>query len=248
MPVTSYHTINGQIVGESTSGARIDYLRDALGSVTATTSSAGTILNKYRYKPYGANLSKSGTAPDPKFQWVGHVGYRSQNVSLMVYVRRRHYRTPIGSWSSADFAEKISRYPYVDAAPTVLTDSSGEFPDPTKTPDCCVNNKPGKTRKINGRNKCIEIKSLDKRDSRYTCWLTTCHYCSDEHNNYGVNVIVSDFIDKACADQYTAYEVLRCIGQCSDDEVKRRGCELSTFRNHGAAPWLRPIQIHHKNE
>ena len=38
MPVTNYHTVNGEIIGETTSGVRTDYLVDALGSVTGTVN------------------------------------------------------------------------------------------------------------------------------------------------------------------------------------------------------------------
>jgi hypothetical protein len=34
MPVTNYYTVNGEIIGEKTTGgSRVDYLTDALGSV-----------------------------------------------------------------------------------------------------------------------------------------------------------------------------------------------------------------------
>ncbi len=39
MPVTNYYTVNGEIIGERTAGSpRVDYLTDALGSVTATVN------------------------------------------------------------------------------------------------------------------------------------------------------------------------------------------------------------------
>ncbi len=40
MAVTNYYTVNGSIIGESTNGVRIDYMMDALGSVTGTVNSA----------------------------------------------------------------------------------------------------------------------------------------------------------------------------------------------------------------
>jgi hypothetical protein len=65
MPVTNYHTVQGRILGESTSGVRTDYLTDALGSVTATVNSAQAVVNTYRYKPYGEQLAKTGSGTDP---------------------------------------------------------------------------------------------------------------------------------------------------------------------------------------
>jgi hypothetical protein len=67
MAVTNYFSANGRLLGENGPDGRVDYLTDALGSVTTTVNGSGAVLNQYRYKPSGAQLSKTGTAPDPKF-------------------------------------------------------------------------------------------------------------------------------------------------------------------------------------
>src|SRR5580658_3558997 len=77
MGVTNYATLNGQLVGETGPNGTMYYHTDALGSVTMTTGSTGAVLNTYRYKPYGTQLSKSGTSADPKFTWAGSLGYRA---------------------------------------------------------------------------------------------------------------------------------------------------------------------------
>jgi hypothetical protein len=59
MPVTEYHTVNGRIIGETTGGVQTDYIRDALGSVTATADSSANVVNTYVYKPYGALLART---------------------------------------------------------------------------------------------------------------------------------------------------------------------------------------------
>ena len=69
---TSYYTVNGEIIGESSNGVRLDYLTDALGSVTAKVDQTGAVVSTARYKPYGDLLS--GTSY--KFGWVGTQGYR----------------------------------------------------------------------------------------------------------------------------------------------------------------------------
>lgn len=104
MPVTNYYTVDGEIIGEKTSGgSRIDYLTDALGSVTATVNQSAQVVNTYRYKPYGKQLSKSGVGADPKFQWVGTQGYRQTGRSYSdVYVRARHYDTSTARWTTKD--------------------------------------------------------------------------------------------------------------------------------------------------
>jgi hypothetical protein len=102
MPTTNYYTINGRIRSESTGGTRTGYLPDALGSVTATTNSTGsTLVNTYRYKPYGAQLAKTGAGGDPAFQWIGLWGYRTDD-SNRLYVRQRHLSSVTAGWQSQD--------------------------------------------------------------------------------------------------------------------------------------------------
>src|SRR5580700_2929376 len=93
MPVTNYHTVDGEIIGETTAGSpRVDYLTDALGSVTATVNQSAQVVNTYRYKPFGAQLAKTGTGSDPAFGWVGEYGYRpTTNKFSDFYVVFRHY-------------------------------------------------------------------------------------------------------------------------------------------------------------
>jgi RHS repeat-associated protein len=125
--VTSYHTVNSQILGESTSATRVDYLADALGSVTATTNSSGVVQNRYRYKPYGSRLSKTGSAADPKYLWLGCWGYRSHDSSSAVYVRRRHYDRLTARWPIRDpkFRKVSNRYLYSLSNPIRYVDPSG---------------------------------------------------------------------------------------------------------------------------
>ena len=75
MPVTNYYTVDGAIIGESTSAGAINYATDALGSVTGTLV-GGQLQNTYAYKPYGALLASTGTGANPTMQWVGSNGYR----------------------------------------------------------------------------------------------------------------------------------------------------------------------------
>jgi len=130
MPVTNYYTVNGEIIGEQTTGQeRIDYLTDPLGNVTATIDQNAKVLNRYTYKPFGEVLSKEGTAPDPKFLWVGAHGYRSTGLKYAeVYVRRRHYSTELGRWTSRDplrFVRLTKPYIYAICSPATFIDPSG---------------------------------------------------------------------------------------------------------------------------
>jgi RHS repeat-associated protein len=103
MPVTNYFSLNGQIIGEQTTGgSRIDYAVDALGSVTGTLVN-GAIQNTYSYKPHGALLAKSGAGADPAFGWVGSYGYKNTGrTSAESYVRARTYSQALLRWTTKD--------------------------------------------------------------------------------------------------------------------------------------------------
>ena len=111
MAVTNYYTINGEIIAEKTTGGnRVDYLTDALGSVTATLNQSAQVVNTYHYKPYGAQLAKSGVGTDPSFQWVGSQGYKQTSKKYSdIYVRARHYDTSTGRWTTKGSTSQRSR-------------------------------------------------------------------------------------------------------------------------------------------
>ena len=103
MPVTNYYSVEGEIIGEASGGVRTDYLTDALGSVTGTVNQSASVVNTYRYKPYGTTLAKTGTGNDPIFGWVGSAGYaKTGKAHSEVYVRARHYSSASGRWTSKD--------------------------------------------------------------------------------------------------------------------------------------------------
>jgi RHS repeat-associated protein len=130
MPVTNYDTIDGEIIGECTGGVYTDYGVDALGSVIATIDSSAAVVNTYRFKPYGALVSKTGFAADPKFGWVGSLGYRATRSSgSLIYAIRRHYSVSAATWTSVDQAwPKQRQYLYCDSNPATLTDREGLWP------------------------------------------------------------------------------------------------------------------------
>ena len=87
MAVTNYYTVNGEIIAEKTAGSsRVDYLTDALGSVTATVNQSAQVVNTYRYKPYGSQLAKTGVGADPSFPgWETKASGRRRR-SLVIYM------------------------------------------------------------------------------------------------------------------------------------------------------------------
>jgi RHS repeat-associated protein len=131
MAITNYHTVNGEFIGETTSAVRTGYLTDGLGSVTATQGSTGNVLATYRYKPYGTLLAKTGVGSDPRFLWVGSLGYRSTSLTAVShYVRARHYVSMIGSWGTVDpLWPGQAVYMYTACNPSTLVDMLGLAPD-----------------------------------------------------------------------------------------------------------------------
>src|ERR1051326_1808232 len=135
MAVTNYHTLNGEIIAETTGGVRTDYLSDTLGSVVATVNQSAQVVNTYRYKPYGVQLAKTGAGADPAFRWVGNAGYRQTGKKWSdVYVRARHYELTGGRWTTVDpIWPSGSQYCYVMALPTLNIDPTGL----RAAPVCC---------------------------------------------------------------------------------------------------------------
>jgi len=131
MATTWYHTVNGELLGDTTSASRTSYLTDGLGSVTATQNPAGTTTATWRYKPFGALLAKTGAGTDPRFLWTASLGVRCNEArGAEHYTRARHYSNVIGLWTSSDrFWPSQRRFLYVRQRVTTATDSTGNEVD-----------------------------------------------------------------------------------------------------------------------
>ena len=110
-------------------GADRRRLTDALGSVTATLNQSAQVINTYRYKPFGAQLAKTGVGADPSFLWVGTQGYRKTSRKFSdFYVRARHYSSAEGRWTTRDpigEAGGINLYGFVGNNPVSYVDPLG---------------------------------------------------------------------------------------------------------------------------
>ena len=138
MPTKTYYSVAGEIIAEETGGVRTDYITDALGSIVGTVDSSQAVVNTYRFKPYGALLAKTGTAPDPRFLWTGNTGSRTTNLNRAEqYNRARHLGVREGTWTSVDplWPDEWA-YGYVKGNPTTWTDSNGTNPSGS---DCSRN-------------------------------------------------------------------------------------------------------------
>ncbi len=129
MPVTNYYTIDGQMIGYKDAAGRKDFLTDALGSITAEVDQTGaTKTFDGRYKPYGGDLSSTGTKGS--YGWIGAWGYRGTGLSgSSHYVRARQYSKTNGNWSTIDpIWPYEGSYVYGHDRPTLLIDPDGMYP------------------------------------------------------------------------------------------------------------------------
>jgi len=118
-----FHTMNGEIVGESVGGTVRDYLLDPLGSVVATLDSGG-LVDQFEYWPYG-ELVDDLPAGAPVFLWVGGLGYWFDTDERR-YVRHRMLRTDLGSWMQLDpLWPGTASLAYAKHSPVSIGDPSG---------------------------------------------------------------------------------------------------------------------------
>src|SRR5579862_9446326 len=122
MATSKYYTVDGEIIGErSVGGASLNYLPDALGSVTASAN--GTAVSSASYTPYGQGSASTGAA----FGWVGTKGYRPTELpEAAVYIRRRTVSPIRGRWLTQDpIWPSEESYAYASGNPSTRTDASG---------------------------------------------------------------------------------------------------------------------------
>ena len=127
MAVRTYYRQDGEILSEDSDGSVLDFLTDALGSVTATVDQTATIQSKARYKPYGDLLSGSVL----RMAWVGSLGYRPTGLAFSnYYMKARHYGSKQGQWTTKDALWLLfGPYSYGSSNPALVTDPSGNSPN-----------------------------------------------------------------------------------------------------------------------
>jgi RHS repeat-associated protein len=103
------------------------YHYDGLGSTTALSDSAGNVVNKYAYDPFG-NLSSGGaeTVPNP-LRYVGGFGVMDETNGLL-FMRARYYSPTMGRFITKDPAglrADLNLYGYVRNKPITKVDPTG---------------------------------------------------------------------------------------------------------------------------
>jgi RHS repeat-associated protein len=100
---------------------------DALGSTVGMSGTAGSYENTYRYLPFGASLSSSGTTPNP-FQFVGQFGIMAQ-ANGTDFMRARFYSPSMGRFLTRDpiglAGGQTNLFLYVANSPLSFSDPTG---------------------------------------------------------------------------------------------------------------------------
>ncbi|MDA8064621.1 MAG: DUF2380 domain-containing protein [Thermaerobacter sp.] len=96
------------------------YLQDGLGSTTALTDAAGSVVNTYRYDAFGNPVS-TGTVPNP-FTFTGR---EYDGEDGIYYYRARYYDPGVGRFLSEDPLPSYNPYPYAADDPVDYVDPSG---------------------------------------------------------------------------------------------------------------------------
>ena len=108
------------------SGTPYYYVFDGLGSVVAVTDSNGVAQNTYKYEPYGATATATGTVPNP---WQFAAGYH--DTTGWYKFGMRYYSGRLGRWSQLDPKEQPTdprqqnRFGYAGGDPVNASDPTG---------------------------------------------------------------------------------------------------------------------------
>jgi len=102
------------------------YTRDHLGSIRELTDSAGTLMARYDYDPYGQRTKVAGTE-DVDFGYTGHYFHAPSGLNLTLY---RAYNPALGRWICRDPIGEgggTNLYGYVGNDPLNQVDPLGLF-------------------------------------------------------------------------------------------------------------------------
>ncbi|NUO75108.1 MAG: RHS repeat-associated core domain-containing protein [Lysobacter sp.] len=101
---------------------------DALGSPVATTNSAGALIERTNYEPYGSAINKT-------VDGIGYTGHVMDGATGLTYMQQRYYDPTLGRFLSVDpvaansiTGENFNRYWYASNNPFRFADPDGRKP------------------------------------------------------------------------------------------------------------------------
>lgn len=114
------------LIQVASGGTKTYYHANNQGSVVATTSAAGAVLNRYKYGPFGESAPLTGTTH-------GYSGQKYDAETGLYYYKMRHYSPKIGRFLQSDpvgLNAGLNLYTYCANSPLTATDSLGLFSGP----------------------------------------------------------------------------------------------------------------------
>jgi RHS repeat-associated protein len=122
---TKYVYLHNHVLAEVTGASAIYAHTDGLGSPVAQTSSAGAVLNRTRYEPFGY----VATGTPRKIGFTGHVNDAETG---LIYMQQRYYDPIAGRMLSIDpvvtdanTGNSFNRYAYANNSPYRYVDADG---------------------------------------------------------------------------------------------------------------------------
>lgn len=109
------------LIQVSSGGTKTYCHADNNGSVIATTNSAGAVVDRYKYGPFGETTSLPGISH-------GYTGQRYDSESGLYFYKCRYYSPSLGRFLQPDpigMAGGINQYSYVANSPTLFKDPMG---------------------------------------------------------------------------------------------------------------------------
>ena len=101
---------------------------DALGSPVAVTNTAGVVIERTNYEPYGAAINKTVNG-------IGYTGHVMDGATGLTYMQQRYYDPGVGRFLSVDPVtayggdmRHFNRYTYAYNNPYKFTDPDGRAP------------------------------------------------------------------------------------------------------------------------
>lgn len=122
---TEYVYLNGSLLASRNSGTIKFQHTDALGSPIAVTDTAGQVVERTDYQPYGSPIGKT-------VDGIGYTGHAMDGATGLTYMQQRYYDQDLGRFLSIDpvaadsvLAANFNRYWYANNNPYRFTDPDG---------------------------------------------------------------------------------------------------------------------------
>lgn len=116
----------------------VEYIHtDALGTPVAVTNSAGAVIERSVYEPYGQLINR------PLTDGPGFTGHLQDATTGLTYMQQRYYDSQLGAFLSVDPVNaygspvgQFNRYRYANNNPYAFLDPDGRLPCRVSDPKC----------------------------------------------------------------------------------------------------------------